>query len=269
MTALHAKTRTLKELRHELAIRLGFVSVGQAAVMHDPLLTSFLQEAAEQIYAQYGDDLLYLVNEVIPTVDGQRFYAFPESADPFNIQDFLVEVADGSFRQVNRGIPLQYRTAGSDDPSRFGIPSRWDIGAGEDPTDPGRIELWKVPDSDDYKLHLSFYPIYAESGWTGEDSPCPIYPSRLVLLLAQGNAKSHFGMGDASNYYQQFDQLLQRHKASLLSGLRFGRPFEYGTHMDEGVGNRKPEGDHIIVDLTPPESITSETGDTILPESSA
>jgi hypothetical protein len=247
--------------------------------MHQPLLTSFLQEAAEQIYAQYGDDLLYLVNEQFPAVEGQRFYEFPSNADPYRVTDFLVEVSPGRYDQIRRGIPVQYRTAGNDDPSKRGIPSRWDIGAGEDPADPGRIELWRVPDSSDYTLHISYYPIYAEAGWGviedtdpptfNDDAPCPIYPSRLCLLMAIGNAKSHFGMGDASNYYSQFDQLLQKHKASLLSGLRFKRPTEFGTYVDEGTGQRVPEGDSIIIDLTPPESITSETGDTILPESAA
>ena len=270
MSALHVKTRTLKELRTELAIRLGFVSVGQAAVTHDLLLTSFLQEASEQIYAQYGDDLLYKVNEQIEVYEGQRFYKFPVNADPFSITDVLIEVTDGSFRPVRRGIPLQYRTAGNDDTSKRGIPSYWDIGAGEDEFDPGRIELWRVPDSDDYRLHFSFYPFYAESGWNRDDMPCPIYPSRLCLLMAIANAKSHYGMGDASNYYSQFDQLLQKHKASLLSGLRFRKTFETdGWGDDGGVGSRPQTGGDIIVDLTPPESITAETGDTILPESSA
>ena len=266
--ALHVKTRTLKELRTELAIRLGFVSVGQAAVTHDLLLTSFLQEASEQIYAQYGDDLLYKVNEQMEVYEGQRFYKFPVNADPFSITNVLIEVNE-SFRPVTRGIPLQYRTAGNDDPAKRGIPSYWDIGAGEDEFDPGRIELWKVPDSDNYRLHFSFYPFYAESGWNRDDMPCPIYPSRLCLLMAIANAKSHYGMGDASNYYSQFDQLLQKHKASLLSGLRFKKTFETDTFMDTGVGTRPQTGGDIIVDLTPPESITAETGDTILPESSA
>ena len=266
--SLHVKTRSLKELRSELAIRLGFVSIGQAAVTHDLLLTSFLQEASEQIYAQYGDDLLYKVNEQKETVEGQRFYEFPVNADPFSITDVLVEVS-GSFRPVKRGIPLQYRTAGNDDPAKRGIPSYWDIGAGEDEFDPGRIELFRVPDSDDYKLHFSYYPFYAESGWNRDDMPCPIYPSRLCLLMAIANAKSHYGMGDASNYYSQFDQLLQKHKASLLSGLRFKRSTEFGTpSYDDGIGTRPQQGGDIIVDLTPPESITGETGDTILPESS-
>ena len=266
--SLHVKTRSLKELRTELAIRLGFVSVGQAAVTHDLLLTSFLQEASEQIYAQYGDDLLYKVNEQMETVEGQRFYKFPVNADPFSITDVLIEV-NKSFRPVKRGIPLQYRTAGNDDPAKRGIPSYWDIGAGEDEFDPGRIELFRVPDSDDYRLHFSFYPFYAESGWNRDDMPCPIYPSRLCLLMAIANAKSHYGMGDASNYYSQFDQLLQKHKASLLSGLRFKKTFETDTFRDTGVGTRPQTGGDIIVDLTPPESITAETGDTILPESSA
>jgi hypothetical protein len=267
--SLHVKTRTLKELRTELAIRLGFVSVGQAAVTHDLLLTSFLQEASEQIYAQYGDDLLYKVNEQMEVHEGQRFYEFPVNADPFSITDVLIEVSDGAFRPVKRGIPLQFRTAGNDDPGKRGIPSLWDIGAGEDEFDPGRIELWKVPDSDNYRLHFSFYPFYAESGWNRDDMPCPIYPSRLCLLMAIANAKSHYGMGDASNYYSQFDQLLQKHKASLLSGQRFGRQFQYGTYRDEGIGSRKRINDDIVVDLTPSESIISEAEDTILPESSA
>jgi hypothetical protein len=89
------------------------------------------------------------------------------------------------------------------------------------------------------------------------------------LLMAIANAKSHYGMGDASNYYSQFDQLLQKHKASLLSGLRFKKTFETDTFRDTGVGTRPQTGGDIIVDLTPPESITAETGDTILPESSA
>lgn len=267
MTALHKKTRTLSQLRRELATRLGFVSVGQAAVMHDPLLTSFLQESAEQIYAQYGDDLLFLVNETFPIGEGERFHSFPETADPYKIDDVLIEV-DGRFTPVYRGIPEHARTAGNNEESKRGIPARWDIAAGTDPDNPGVMEFWPVPNKE-YTIHMSFYPIYAEDGWTGEDDPCPIYPSRLCLLLAQGNAKSHFGMGDASNYYQQFDELLKKTKAGLLYGVRFVKPTQFGNYVDEGVGNRPIEGGNIIADLTPPESITGETGDTILPESSA
>ncbi len=267
--AIHTQTRTLLELRTELAVRLGFVSVGQASVMHQPLLVSFLQEAAEQIHAQYGDDLLYLVNNVFPTIQGQRFYEFPENADPFKIDSTLIE-DNGSFRTVFRGIPHQFRTAGDDDPSKQGIPSRWDIGAGEESTDPGRIELWQVPDAE-YNIHMSYYPMYAyaEGGWVNDDMPCPIYPSRLCLIMAIANAKSHFGMQDASTYYQQFEELLSRHKASLLYGVRFKIPTQFGTpSYDDGIGHRDIDpGIHI--DLTPPDSITSETGDTILPESSA
>ena len=267
--ALHVKTRTLKELRTELAIRLGFVSVGQAAVTHDLLLTSFLQEASEQIYAQYGDDLLYKVNEQMEVYEGQRFYKFPVNADPFSITNVLIEVNE-SFRPVTRGIPLQYRTAGNDDPAKRGIPSYWDIGAGEDEFDPGRIELWKVPDSDNYRLHFSFYPFYAESGWNRDDMPCPIYPSRLCLLMAIANAKSHYGMGDASNYYSQFDQLLQKHKASLLSGQRFKVGVQFGNHIDDDtIGARINIGDpDILYDPYPDPSILDENADTILPERS-
>jgi len=262
----YQRTRTLLELRTELAVRLGFVSVGQASVMHQPLLISFLQEAAEQIHAQYGDDLLYLVNQRFPTEKGERFYPFPADADPYKINSTVIEDT-GSFRTVNRGIPAHLRTAGDDDPSKQGIPSRWDIAAGEG-TDPGRIELWQVPDAA-YTIHMSYYPMYAyaEGGWNDDELPCPIYPSRLCLILATANAKSHFGVGDAKAYYQQFDELLSKHKASLLYGVRFKRGTEFGSHTDEGIGSRHIEPG-IHADMTPPESITSETGDTILPEQS-
>jgi hypothetical protein len=264
----HQKTRTLLELRTELAVRLGFVSVGQASVMHQPLLISFLQEAAEQIHAQYGDDLLYLVNNTFPTVQGERFYAFPDDADPYKIDSTVIEDA-GSFRPVIRGIPAHLRTSGDDDPSKQGIPSRWDIAAGEDhAADPGRIELWQVPDST-YTMHMSYYPIYAyaEGGWNDDVLPCPIYPSRLCLILATANAKSHFGMQDAAAYYQQFDELLNKHRASLLYGVRFKIGTEFGSHRDDGIGSRHIEPG-IHADMTPPESILSETGDAILPEQS-
>ena len=258
--AIHTKTRTLLELRTELAVRLGFVSVGQASVMHQPLLISFLQEAAEQIHAQYGDDLLYLVNNVFPTVQGERFYPFPANADPFKIDSTLIE-DNGSFRVVVRGIPPHFRTAGDDDPSKQGIPSRWDIGAGP--------QLWQVPDAE-YNVHMSYYPMYAyaEGGWNEDHMPCPIYPSRLCLIMATANAKSHFGMNDASTYYQQFEELLSRHKASLLYGVRFKIPTQFGTPThDDGTGPRDIDpGIHI--DISPPDSIISETGDAILPEQS-
>ena len=270
MPIAHQKTRTLLELRTELAIRLGFVSVGQASVMHQPLLISFLQEAAEQIHSQYGDDLLFLVNKVFPTQQGERFYEFPEDADPYKIDATVVEDG-GRFSPVIRGIPVNIRTAGDEDPARQGLPSRWDIAAGPDAaTDPGRIELWQVPDAE-YKIHMSYYPIYAfaEGGWNADDMPCPIYPSRLCLLLATGNAKAHYGMQDAATAYQQFEELLNRHRASLLYGMRFKIGTEFGAGRDsEGTGSRDQIGGDILVDLTPPDSITSEYGDTILPESS-
>ena len=269
MPTTHQKTRTLLELRTELAVRLGFVSVGQASVMHQPLLVSFLQEATEQIHAQYGDDLLYMVNNIFPTVKGERFYKFPVNADPYKIDSTVVEDG-GRFSKVMRGIPASIRTAGDEDPSKQGLPSRWDIAAGEDyDTDPGRIELWQVPDAE-YKIHMSYYPMfaYAEGGWNEDDMPCPIYPSRLCLLMALANAKSHFGMNDAGAYYQQFDELLNRHRASLLYGMRFKIGTEFGSMDDEGIGARDRFGDDITADLTPPESITTEYGDTILPEQS-
>lgn len=285
MTApLHTKTRTLEELRFELSTRLGFVSLGQTAVMHKPLLTSFLQEAAEQVYAQYGDDLLFLCQNDFLTHEGVRWYPFPEDCDPFKITKMVLEI-DGSFRDLHRGIPDHFRAASNTDPARRKMPTHWDIGAGDDPSNPGKIELWPIPDLQPrereeeggagtlepraYKIHLSYYPIYAEHGWTKDDQACPVYPSRLVLLLALGNAKSHYGMPDAQSYFQQFDALLQKHKASLLQGYRFKVHTEFDAFRgSSGTGMRKRIGDDIVIDLTPPESITTEYGDTILPESS-
>ena len=101
--------------------------------------------------------------------------------------------------------------------------------------------------------------------------PCPIYPSRLCLLMAIANAKSHYGMGDASNYYSQFDQLLQKHKASLLSGQRFKVGVKFGNHIDDDtIGARINIGDDpdILYDAYPDPSILDESADTILPERS-
>lgn len=270
----HTKTRTLGQLRTELSVRLGFVSVGQTAVMHEPLLNSFLQDAAEQIYAQYGDDLLYALDKSIDTVKGQRFYSFPDDCDPFKITAIVLDM-NGAYRPIYRGIDPHIRTVGNTDESRQGIPSHWDISAGDDPDNPGKMELWRVP-NEEWTMSLSYYPPYHEFGWgviedppyIDDSAPCPIYPSRLVLLMAIANAKQHFGMGDAQAYFSQFDQMLMKHKASLLAGLRFKRDTEFGRYDDYGHGNRRTIGDDIVVDLTPPDSVTSETGDTILPESS-
>lgn len=251
--------------------------MGQSAVMHEPLLVSFLQDAAEQIYSQYGDDLLYKVSDEFLTVEEKRFYEIPERADPFSITDMVLSQNGETFYPLIHGINNKVRTKGESNPARRKKPTHWDIAAGEDLDDTGRIELWPVPDAE-YTIRLSYYPAFGEKGWgvideepyINLDEPCPIYPSRLVLLLALGNAKSHFGMQDAQAAYKQFEQYLSKHKASLLAGIRFGRQFKYGNHPDdEATGSRKIVGDDIIVDLTPPESITSEYDDTILPESSA
>ena len=274
--SLHTKTRTLGQLKTELSVRLGFVSVGQSAVMHEPLLVSFLQDAAEQIYAQYGDELLYKVSDEFDATEGTRFYDIPDSADPFSITDMVLEYSPGHFHPMIHGIPNKIRTKGDTEGGKRNPPTHWDIAAGEDETNPGKIELYPIPDRE-YTVKLSYYPMFGEAGWgvideepyINLDAPCPIYPSRLVLLLALGNAKSHFGMQDAQASYKQFEQYLSKHKASMLSGIRFARRFKTdGWGTEYGTGMRKKIGDDIIVDLTPPESITTEYGDTILPETS-
>jgi len=250
--------------------------VGQSAVMHEPLLVSFLQDAAEQIYSQYGDDLLYKVSDEFLTTPEKRFYEIPEKADPFSITDMVLSQNGETFHHIKHGIDNKIRTKGEADPVRIRMPNRWDIAAGDMIEDAGRIELWPVPDKE-YTIRLSYYPAFGEKGWgvidtepyIDLDDPCPIYPSRLVLLLALGNAKSHFGMQDAQAAYKQFEQYLSKHKASLLAGVRFKRGFQYGVHIDDdATGGRTIVGDDIIVDLTPPDSITGELSDTILPEAS-
>ena len=73
-------TKTLQNLRTELAQRLGFSSSGNGAILQKDLLNSALRGGQEQLFYEFGDLLTHRVNDTTPgiTTASQNLYTLPD-----------------------------------------------------------------------------------------------------------------------------------------------------------------------------------------------
>jgi hypothetical protein len=216
--------RTLGELRTELLRRLGY----SAQAANPPpgmaeLLTSFLQDAQRQTYRQFN--VLHTERFFTWTMTpGERFYgllnndeddsaAMAVELDPYKVSWVGVEDLHGTWYPLIQGIPPEFYTQLQ---ASTGWPTHYQIR--------GCIEVLPAP-QEAYKLRIR-----GHFGLLPFDDPddVPTIDDHVVFLLALAQAKSHYGQGDAQQYYTQ--------AMSYIQGLVAG-----SHHTARYVPGRRPE----------------------------
>lgn len=115
--------KTLKTLSVELGTRLGFVvTSNQTYNIQAPLLHSFLQDAAEQLHEQFGNQLLREQDYTLTLTSGKNRYALPRECDPYRLNDISVQI-NGVYQSLRQGITTQARNATISNT----FPQRWQI----------------------------------------------------------------------------------------------------------------------------------------------
>ena len=187
-------SRTLSELRTELARRLGFSAMADNLPPGMPeLLDSFLQGAQRSLYRQYTvlRTERFYVWDLVP---GVRFYDLDANADactkqldPRMITWAGISNGDDDWQPLVCGIPPEcYQSA-----VEQGIPSRYEVRQ--------CIELWPAPDSADWKLRIKGH--FGLEPFADDDDQGTI-DDEAVFLFALARAKAHYGQPDAANYQQ-------------------------------------------------------------------
>lgn len=209
-------TRTLKQMREFLMIRLGW-----AAMKDTPLpgvvdtLNAFLQDAQEQLHAEYRIPRMerYFTWDL---QEGVRFYDLPENRDECTKeldprQLTWVGISDGcdAWRPLVCGIPPQSYYG-----DISGLPTRYEIRQ--------CIEVWPPPSGDNWKLRIKGY-FYNERLEEDEDVASLDY--QAVQLFALANAKAHYGQQDAANVMRQ----AMRYIGNMTAGAHHTRRYVPGT----------------------------------------
>ena len=273
--------RTLEDLTNELAIRLGFGAQQGASIIQQPLLQSALRSAQIQLYEEFGQELLYVINEYDPgnLITGEQLYDFPDDCDPNRIQHVSI-CHGGRYYEIDRGITTLRRNSTEvcedknpstipdndcDNPPQAKIPAvadwsrpvRWDMRLGNDalehdgnPTqDPhgdlrkGQFEVWPIPDAY-YGLKLEYYRKMLPFN-DGKDRAS--INEELLLLHSLVNMKSHYRQPDAQVYAGQLQNLLGRMRGKQLYGIRFNK-LRQRRRISSGAsgGAVSPGFQHII-----------------------
>lgn len=111
----------LRTLSTELGTRLGLVvNTNQTYNIAKPLLHSFLQDAAEQLHEQFGQELLREKDYPFALSTGVTRYALPAECDPYRINNVSVQV-NGTYQSLRQGIPLSLRNSDTS----ASVPMRW------------------------------------------------------------------------------------------------------------------------------------------------
>ena len=208
-------TKTLQNLRTELAQRLGFSSSGNGAILQKDLLNSALRGGQDQLFYEFGDLLTHRVNDTTPgiTTASQNLYTLPDDCDPNKpLTVSLQRSTGGVYLELQIGIGIAQHN--SDPVINNQFPSRWDIlneGLGRGSVSP-KLELWPTPD-DSYKVKLEYN---AALGPLEEDSDTTTINPQLVLLHGIVTMKAHYQQGDANLYAGQLQSLLGRLKTIAL-----------------------------------------------------
>lgn len=202
--------RTLSSLRTELLRRLGF----SAQAANPPpgmaeLLTSFLQDAQEQLYRRY-DALRTERFYRWETTEGEKFYdiqsnddasgtgACTKYLDPYKVRWVGMEDSNGAWWPLIKGIPPELYTITTN--SR---PTHYEIRQ--------CIEIFPPPDDLGYTLRVKGH--FGLEDFDEDDDTTTIDP-HAVFLLALAQAKAHHGHPDASNYFAQSTNYI----GSLVAG---------------------------------------------------
>lgn len=274
--------RTLDDLANELAVRLGFGAQGGASIIQRPLLYSALRSAQIQLYEEFGQELLHVINEYDPAflIAGEYLYDFPDDCDPNRITAVSI-CWGGRYIQIDRGISTLRRNVTDrcendveepanntcdavpevvavTDNTRWSRPVRWDMRLSEDrathddslpPDDPhgdlrvGQMEFWPTPDLN-YGLRLEYYRKMLPFN-TGTDTAS--INEEMLLLHALVNMKSHYRQPDAGVYAGQLQNMLGRIRGKQLDGLRFNKLRQRKRTGVTDHGNRSSGMNHQYV----------------------
>lgn len=196
--------RTLKQLRDELAVRLGFSA--QHSQINAALLNSFLRSANEQIWIQSA--WLHGRKDAETTLTTPwQFIAYPTGCEPGFITAISAKVG-------GQWVPL---VNGIDEADRLAItsasyPSNYAENANDNGT--AKIELWPVSSQNvDIRFQFDARP----AAFT-KDTDAPSVPDELVFLHALTGAKLHYRQPDGEGYASQLNAMLDSYKAK-----NFGR----------------------------------------------
>jgi len=184
--------RTLGELRSTLARRLGFGAAGSAGI-NAGLLDSFLQNAQDQLFAQFEWRHLIKFDEKTTGV-GQALYDWANDCDPSRIRDIAVN--DGSrWVPMREGVSFAMRS--DDSPS---VPLRYERYS--------QMEVWPVPDA---AYTIRRYYTATPARFT-EDNDRASIDDALVFLHALANAKLHYKQADGEGYGSQLQTMMRKLK---------------------------------------------------------
>lgn len=206
--------KTIKQLRDDMMIRLGF-----AAQVNNPppgmaaLLNSFVIEAQELLYRRY--DVLRTERFYSWALqEGVRMYDFGDNAETCTKRLDSRKVTwvgverDGLWRPLACGIdPALYSTNGNGWPQRYEIRQC--------------IEVWPAPSATEGNLVIKGH--FGLEAFAADDDKTTI-DDRLVFLLALSNAKAHYNRPDAGNYVQELETMM----GNLVAGSHHTRRYVPG-----------------------------------------
>ncbi len=206
-----ATYRTLKQLRDDLALRLGFGA--QHSQINAPLLNSFLRSANSQ---------LWVVSEWLhgrKDYEGAlttpwQFMAYPTGCEPGFIRSISAKVS-GQWVPLHRGIDDSMRSS----ITSASYPTHYDENAND--AGESKLEFWPVSTANvDIRIEFEAQP----SAFT-KDTDRASLPDELVFLHALVNAKLHYRQPDGESYVGQLNNMLDQYKARNF-GKRVFSPHE-------------------------------------------
>lgn len=191
--------RTLKQLRDDLSVRLGFAA--QYSQINSSILNSFLRSANQQLWIQ--SSWLHGRRDYEGTLTaGAQFMAYPSGIEPGFIFSMAAKIS-GQWVPLDRGIDPEHRLS----VTSASYPTRY----AENANDAGavKIEFWPLT-SQNVDVRIEYD---AASGAFTQDNDRPSVPDELVFLHALVNAKLHYRQPDGQTYASQLETMLSAYKA--------------------------------------------------------
>lgn len=206
---LTQRYRTLGELLTELKSRLGFVAQGPASNNNSPILTSFLQEGHDYVFAELRPSPMAKRTEIALEV-GSALYDWhndleDEDIDPGLVKSVWLLITDTQRIQLTQGIGEAHHEL-----TTRQHPTRYD-------TRNGQILVWPVPDQS-YQLVIEYQ---ADKPRFTQAADRPGVPDRLILLYAIANAKAHYRHPDAQAAGATFAKMMGIEQGKQHEGRRY------------------------------------------------
>lgn len=209
---------TLGEMRAEIAARLGYSAQGTQSAVLTNKLNYYLKDAQEQLLYQFDDMLRKGIIDDKVVNSGQVLYDIDPAAEVDTVQELFIWFGARWLKMI-RGIPFEGR-----DSVTTSVPTHWEIRLGT--TGQGQFEIWPPP-GDNYKLGYEYQAV--ANNFT-DDSDRSTVPSRLVLLMALGNAMDDYGKKGAEKIMRQVDMMLQRLRARQNRGIIVRAGMSYSSN---------------------------------------